>query len=95
VATISVDPDLIAVPERAVDPVCLETVEAPEEWMSVTFAGARYYFCGDACRQAFKRDARGYADGAPEAAHRPPDPPASTRSSPFEVLPPGVVDDAS
>jgi YHS domain-containing protein len=94
-ATISVNPDLIEVPERALDPVCRETVEGPEEWMSVTFAGARYYFCGDACRQAFKRDARAYADGAPDAAHRPPEPAPSTRSSPFDVLPPGAVDDDS
>ena len=87
---LSVDPSLISLPARSVDSVCGAELTGPQERMSVTFSGARYFFCGDACRQAFKRDARGYAERHPDAGHRPPAALPPSRDSPFEILRPGT-----
>lgn len=44
-----------AVPPTAVDPICGMTVMVSADALSVEFAGGTHYFCGEGCKQAFKR----------------------------------------
>ncbi|MCB9728476.1 MAG: YHS domain-containing protein [Deltaproteobacteria bacterium] len=71
-------------PETATDVVCGRTVLPASAGLPLLFRGCRYWFCSQACRQAFKREPERHVEARPDAGV-PAGPPPVERRSPFRV----------
>ncbi len=47
------------------DPVCGMKVNINKTNLSITYHESRYYFCADACREAFEKNPENYLTGKP------------------------------
>lgn len=52
--------------EKGVDPVCGMDVPQTGGTIVVEYEGCRYYFCAEACREAFQEDPQKYLEQKPK-----------------------------